>query len=90
MSKYLPAHIAEAHVYINHDGVPTMSALWNGTPWLFYWKDNPPTWVSYRDMSHRSSMWDAMHSPLWQRRWLPQEQADLYHKVAFPALEPTL
>lgn len=88
MSDYLPSHITEAHVYINHDGVPTMAALWNGEPWLFHWKDDPPTWVSYKDMRRLTNMWDAMHSPLWQQRWLPQSQADLYHKAAFPEQEP--
>lgn len=85
MSKYLPDYITEAHVFINADGGPTMMALWNGEPWLFLWRDDPPGWVSYKDMRHLTSMWDAMHSPLWQQRWLPEERAELYHKLAFPA-----
>lgn len=84
MSKYLPSHITEAHVYLNIDGAPVMAAMWDGEPWLFSWKDNPPTWVSYRCMANKSSMWDAMHSPLWQQRWLSEDRADIYHKLAFP------
>lgn len=89
MSKYLPSHITDAHVYLNHDGLPMMTAMWNGKPWLFYWKDNPPTWVSHMDMNNKSSMWDAMHSPLWQQRWLPEDRADMYHRLAFTqAVQP--
>lgn len=86
MNNCLPTSLAEAHVYINRDGIPMMTALWQGEPWVFVWKDRPPTWVSHMDMSHRTNMWEAMHSPLWQQRWLPQEQADLYHKLAFPKI----
>lgn len=82
---YLPDYITEAHVYLNHDGNPIMMALWNNAPWLFYWRDDPPTWVSYKDMSRLSNMWDAMHSPLWQQRWLSDERANIYHKLAFPS-----
>ena len=88
MNEYLPSHITEAHVYINHDGVPMMTALWNGEPWIFVWRNDPPTWVSHMDMRDKSSMWDAMPSPLWQRKWMSQEQADLYHMLAFPTPVP--
>ena len=87
VQSYLPDYITEAHVYLDHDGKPTMMALWSGEPWLFYWKDRPPTWVAGKNMSRLSGIWDAMHSPLWQQRYLSDEQANLYHKLAFPRAE---